>query len=84
MEDETGRSPWLETPAKVNQVLANVKVEDPAADQWRFGYLGLLLEQRQAAHYKKKKIEVNGIGASEVHALPCGVADGLRSKRSGH
>ena len=64
MEDETGRSPWLETPAKVNQVLANVKVEDPAADQWRFGYLGLLLEQRQAAHYsgcQEEEDRVNGI-----------------------
>jgi hypothetical protein len=64
VEDETRRSPWLETPAKVKQVLANVKVEVPAAYQWKFGYLGLLLEKRQAAHYRgcqEEEGRVNGI-----------------------
>ena len=51
VQDETGLNPWLESPAKVKKVLANVKVEIPAGDYWRLGYLGTLLEQRQAAYY---------------------------------
>ena len=51
IEDETGLSPWLQTPAKIKQVLASIKEEVPATDKWRIGYLGLLLEKRQEAHY---------------------------------
>jgi hypothetical protein len=49
VEDETGRSPWLETPAKVKQVLANVKVEVHAAYQWKFGYLEIWPAPREKA-----------------------------------
>ena len=51
VEDETGLSPWLQTPAKVKQALASVEEDVPAGDHWRPGYLALLLEQRQEAHY---------------------------------
>jgi hypothetical protein len=51
VKDETGLCPWLESSVKVKSVLAKVKVEIPPGDHWRLGYLGLLLEQRQSAHY---------------------------------
>ena len=51
VEDETGLSPWVQTPARFKETLASVKEDVPAADHWRLGYLALLLEQRQEAHY---------------------------------
>ena len=51
IEDETGLSPWIQTPAKIKQVLASDIYVVPARDKWRIAYLDLLLEQRQEAHY---------------------------------
>ena len=51
IEDETGLSPWIQTSAKIKQVLSSDLDVVPARDQWRIAYLGLLLEQRQEAHY---------------------------------
>ena len=51
IEGETGLSPRLQTPSKIKQALASVKEDVPAGNHWRPGYLALLLEQRQEAHY---------------------------------
>ena len=36
---------------EVKKVLSGKKAEIPENDAWRISYLGLLLDQRQAAHY---------------------------------
>ena len=64
VEDETGLSPWRQTPAKFKKALASVKEDVPATDHWRPGYLGLLLEQRQEAHYgghQEEEDRINGL-----------------------
>ena len=64
IENETGLSPWQQSPARIKQVLTSFREEVPAADQWRPAYLGRLLEQRQEAHYsgcQKEEERLDGL-----------------------
>ena len=64
IEDETGLSPWQQSPARIKQVLTSFREEVTAADQWRPAYLGRLLEQRQEAHYsgcQKEEERLDGL-----------------------
>ena len=51
LQSETGLDPWTESPAAIRKTLAKKHVNVPACDGWRVPYLGLLLQQRQTAHY---------------------------------
>ena len=51
VQDESGLCPWQDSSGRVKKVLTSKRVDIPAGDQWRLPYLGLLLEQRQHAHY---------------------------------
>ena len=48
---ETGLDPWTVSPALVKQELHDGYGVVPDGEAWRLSYLGLLLEQRQVAHY---------------------------------
>ena len=51
--------PWVVSSPSVKKVLREKEEGTlvPPVDQWRFPYLGLLLEKRQAAHYEAMDAE---------------------------
>ena len=49
--EESGLDPWVCSSKEVKKVLSENTAEVPDVDAWRVSYLGLLLEQRQAAQY---------------------------------
>jgi hypothetical protein len=51
IEEESGLNPSVEDPRKLKAVLYSFKDDIPVRDAWCLKYLGLLLEQRQEAHY---------------------------------
>ena len=51
IREASGLDPWVNSARDVKKVLSKKTAEIPVDDQWRLPYLGLLLEQRQAAHY---------------------------------
>ena len=49
--EESGLDPWVCSSKEVKKVLSENTSKVPDVDAWRISYLGLLLEQRQAAQY---------------------------------
>ena len=56
---ESDLDPWVVTSSSVKKVLREKEecTSVPPVDQWRLPYLGLLLEQRQTAHYEAMEAE---------------------------
>ena len=51
ISEESGLDPWTASAAMVKKALSEKVSAVPEGDAWRLPYLGLLLEQRQFAHY---------------------------------
>ena len=53
VSEESRRNPWEDTVGRIRAGLMEAEgVHVDERDKWRVGYLGVLLEKRQAWHYK--------------------------------
>ena len=68
ISEESGLDPWTASAASVKKVLSEKVSAVPEGETWRLPYLGLLLEQRQFAHYVGHDEEENRI-SELIHSL---------------